>query len=196
MDLSNCALNPFVRRHTTVLLIIILSFLVFSSCENDIKKVKLYAPDEKKLPSQVLIDAEMIFSDSAELKAIIKTPELNNYTSEKSYQEFPKGVKVDIYENGIISSNLKSNYAINYQKEKIMEAKSNVIVTNAKGEILNTEHLIWDQNKKIIYSDVFVKITTETQIWCGKGFESDEQFEKWTLKNPTGIIDIKKEEIE
>jgi len=77
-----------------------------------------------------------------------------------------------------------------------MEAKNNVIVTNIKGEILNTEHLIWDQNKKIIYSDVFVKITTPTQILFGKGLESDERFENWKIKNPTGNIFINKEELE
>jgi LPS export ABC transporter protein LptC len=170
--------------------------MLFVSCENDIKKVKQFDKDEKKIPTQILIDAEMIYSDSAELKAIIKTPKMDNYTGDKPYKEFPKGVKVDIYENGVVSSNLTSNYAINYEKDLIMEAKNNVIVKNVKGEILNTEHLIWDQKKKIIYSDVFVKITTATQIWFGKGFESDERFDKWNLKNPTGIININKEELE
>jgi len=173
-----------------------LIFFSFFSCENDLKKVKMFEKEEKNRPDQILIDAEMIYSDSAELVAIVKTPQLYNFSKDKPYQEFPKGVKVDIYENNEISSNLKSNYAINYEKEKIMEAKSNVIVTNVRGEILNTEHLIWDQNKKKIYSNVFVKITTATQIWMGKGFESDERFDKWELRNPTGIIYINKDELE
>ncbi len=82
------------------------------------------------------------------------------------------------------------------KRKKKMEAKNNVIVTNAKGEILNTEHLIWDQNTHKIYSDVFVKITTATQILFGKGLESDERFEKYRIKNPTGFIYIDKEELE
>jgi LPS export ABC transporter protein LptC len=177
---------------------ILLLFLlfVFSSCENDLKKVKMFEKKDKKLPDQVIIDAKMIYSDSAEIVAIIVSPRLEYYNNEKPYQEFPKGVKVDIYEHDSVSSNLKSNYAINFEKERIMEAKSNVIVTNIRGETLNTEHLIWDQNKKKIYSNVFVKITTATQIWMGKGFESDERFDKWELKNPTGNIYIDKNELE
>jgi len=185
-----------IRTKANHILLILFCILAIASCENDIQQVKKFDKEEKKIPNQILIDAVMIYSDSAELKAIIKTAELDSYTTDKVYQEFPKGVKVDIYENGVVSSNLKANYAIHYEKEKIMEAKSNVIVTNIKGEILNTEHLTWDQNKHSIFSDVFVKITTPTQILFGKGLESDERFENWTIKNPTGTILINKEELE
>lgn len=196
MNLHKSLVYLVSRTKASHIIFVLFSILAIASCENDIQQVKKFDKDEKKLPTQILIDAEMIYSDSAELKAIIKTPKLDNYTIDKVYQEFPKGVKVDIYENGVVSSNLKANYAVNYEKEKIMEAKNNVIVTNIKGEILNTEHLIWDQNKKIIYSDVFVKITTPTQILFGKGLESDERFENWKIKNPTGNIFINKEELE
>ena len=69
-----------------------------------------------------------------------------------------------------------------------MEAKNNVVIVNAEGEQLNTEHLIWDRKKRIIYSNVFVKITTEDEIIMGEGFESNEQFSKYKILKPKGTI--------
>jgi hypothetical protein len=43
-----------------------------------------------------------------------------------------------------------------------------------RNEILNTEYLVWDQKKKIIFSDKKVQVTTPNDIIFGEGFESDE----------------------
>ena len=60
-----------------------------------------------------------------------------------------------------------------------------------KNEILNTEHLIWDQSKKTIFSNVAVKITTNDEVIYGDGFESDETFNKYEILNPRGTINVK-----
>ena len=41
---------------------------------------------------------------------------------------------------------------------KAWEAKEDVVVVNNKGEIINTELLIWDRKKELLSSDKFVKI--------------------------------------
>jgi hypothetical protein len=61
---------------------------------------------------------------------------------------------------------------------------------------LNAEELIWDQNKKKIYSDKFVKVTTEDEIMFGNGFESNEDFSEYKVKKLTGQLKIDKDEIE
>ncbi|MEZ5197091.1 MAG: LPS export ABC transporter periplasmic protein LptC [Bacteroidales bacterium] len=68
-----------------------------------------------------------------------------------------------------------------------MEAKNNVVVKNIqKNEFLETEHLIWDRNKGIIYTDVFVKITRDEEVIYGDGMTSDQNFESYKIKNASG----------
>jgi hypothetical protein len=64
-------------------------------------------------------------------------------------------------------------------------------VVNEKNEQLNTEHLVWDEQKGLIYSDKFVKINTGKEILMGEGMESDERFNRWKIKRPKGSITIK-----
>jgi LPS export ABC transporter protein LptC len=77
-----------------------------------------------------------------------------------------------------------------------MEAKRNVVVVNEKGDKLNTEHLIWDKNTRMIRTEEFVKITTEDEIIMGNGMEADEHFTKYKIKQIKGIISIKENENE
>ena len=71
-----------------------------------------------------------------------------------------------------------------------MEVKYNVEVVNVNGEKLNTEHLIWDEQKKKIISDDFVKITTAKEIIMGKGLEANQDFTQYEIKEVTGTIRV------
>ena len=121
-----------------------------SSCENDIKKVTLSSALEET-PVQWLKDAELIYSDSAKVQMLLKAPLINRYNGENPYNEFPKGLKAYFYDdNGVVKSYLTANYAIHYEKKKIMEAKNNVVFVNEEHkEQLNTEHLVWDEKKAL-----------------------------------------------
>ena len=70
-------------------------------------------------------------------------------------------------------------------------AKNDVVVVNQKGEQLNTEKLLWDENTGKIYSDEFVKITTPDEIIMGKGFEANQDFSKYKIFKVTGNITVK-----
>ena len=172
-------------------LLLIFNFSVFTSCENDIKKISSTSLEEG--PMQWLKDAELIYSDSGKTQMILKAPMIYRYGREAQINEFPKGIKAYFYdEHNIVKSHLEANYAIHYEKKKLMEAKNNVIFVNEEHkEKLNTEHLVWDEKKAMIYSDKFVKITTKDEIIFGEGFESDEAFNKWIIKKPKGSFPIK-----
>jgi hypothetical protein len=69
-----------------------------------------------------------------------------------------------------------------------MEARNDVVLINKLGEKLNTEHLIWNPKKEIIYSEEFVKITTAVEIIWGEGFESNQSFTNFKIKQIKGTI--------
>ena len=55
MHIINHLLYLVERTKANIIFLFLINILAFVSCENDIKKVQLYAPDDKKLPSQILM---------------------------------------------------------------------------------------------------------------------------------------------
>jgi len=179
------------KNFSTAVVIIITAMLF--SCKNDIKTVNAIA-GINNLPVQVGTNVEIIYSENAKILAKLTTPLLNRFENEKLYTEMPNGVKILFYDSTMhVDSKLIAKYAISYDDSQQMEAKNDVQVTNKKGELLNTEHLVWDQKNEKIFSDVFVKITTADEILWGEGFESDQYFEKYEIKKLKGTISIKQD---
>ena len=136
-------------------------------------------------------NVEIIYSDSAKIKMKLISPQVDRYMGNDPHTEMPKGVKVEFYDDSLkVKSRLTANYAMRYEKEKRMEAKRNVVVTNERGDMLNTEHLIWDETKNLIYTEEFVKITTANEILMGNGLESNQDFSKYKIKFPSGTISL------
>jgi hypothetical protein len=67
-------------------------------------------------------------------------------------------------------------------------------VINESNEKLETELLFWNQEKDRIYTDRFVKMTSEDQISVGIGFESDSHLNKRRIFKVKAIIYPKDEE--
>lgn len=133
------------------------------------------------------------YTDSGRLRAEIFAPTLVGYKQEgNEIVKMPKGVKGDFFNpSGEKESSLTAEKGISYQSKKITEVWQNVIVTNAKGERLNTEKLIWNQNTQKIYTDKFVRITTKDEILTGEGMEAKQDFSEWVILKPRGTIAIK-----
>lgn len=164
-----------------------------SACENDLKQVDVVTKEEN-LPLSSSEDVEIMYSELGDVKVKLKAKKLDRYGGEKPYMEMTAGVEVLFYDSAMnISSRLTANYAIHHIKENKMEAREDVVVVNEKGERLNTEHLVWEQEEGKIYSDKFVKITKKDEIIMGEGFESNEDFSKYKIKNLKGTINIEED---
>lgn len=74
-----------------------------------------------------------------------------------------------------------------------MEVRNEVRVVNADGHIMETEHLIWTEENRMIHSDEFVKINTGSEIIYGEGLEAKEDFSKYRIKKIKGTITINEE---
>ena len=150
------------------------------------------------MPFETTRNAVLVYSDSAIIKLRLTAGKVDNYISgEKPYTEFTEGVEMIFYNDDMTrESQLTADHAIHYQKSGKMEAKNNVIVINKKGEMLNTEHLIWDENEHMINTEEFVKITTADEIIYGDGLEANEDFTQYKIKNIKGTIQINEEEEE
>jgi len=167
--------------------------LVLCSCENDLKKVNIVTQSHN-YPIQTARNIELIYSDSAIVKARLNAPVSEEYESEDPYIVFPKGIKAIFFKEDLTAkTTLTANYAINKKRKRIMEARGNVVVVNEKGEKLNTEQLIWDENTQKVYTNEFVKITTADKVIFGQGMEADQNFTKYKIFKIKGTVNINKD---
>lgn len=169
--------------------------LFLCSCENDVKEVGKI--NEVVIePLNVHENLLLKYSDSSYTRLQLEAPLSENFPQlEEPYQLFKKGIKVKFFNAlGQENSRLKANYAKKFTNDELWIAKGDVVVVNKKGEQLNSEELFWDKKKEKIYSDAYVKITTPTEIIEGMGFEADQDFTNYTIKQVTGQIYIEDEE--
>ncbi|MFT7298202.1 MAG: LPS export ABC transporter protein LptC [Sphingobacteriales bacterium] len=168
----------------------VLSFF-FTSCETDIQQVRGIERD-LSMPVETSKDIELIYSDSAKVKARLLSPILKYFKIAKPYYEMPDGLTLYFFQDSMkLESTLTANYGVMYDQQGITEVKDNVVVVNKKGETMNTDRLIWNERTNKIYTDKFVKITTADEILYGKGFEANQNFTEYRIFNITGIISVK-----
>lgn len=167
---------------------ILFGVAMFFSCKGDLQTIQSLTQKDDS-PIETALDVELIHTSHAQVRLILKAPRMDRYAGEKNYIEMPQGITVVFYDSLMnVTSTLTASYAINYLFEEKFEARNNVEVVNEANEKLNTEQLIWDQRKGIIFSEKFVKITTGDEVLFGEGFESDERFTDWKIKQPRGTI--------
>lgn len=164
--------------------------LAFTSCQPDLKVIEdITRLDEG--PVESTFDMEIVYTERALVKMTMSAPKMDRYAGEKPYMEMPEGLEVFFYDSlGNITSSMSAKYAISHGDNELIEARNDVVVVNELNERLNTEHLVWDQQKDSIFSDKFVKITRADEILYGDGFEADERFSMWIIKKPRGNFTV------
>jgi len=170
---------------------IIVFVVVLFSCENSITTIQeITRKDTLPLVSAFNIEYER--TDSGFRQVLLTSPLMNRYGGADPYSEFPEGFKVIFYDTaGHPNSFIEANYGISYEKKKIMHARNNVVVRNFDTEEqLDTENLIWDQKKKIIYTKSFVKITTPDKVIYGDSLQAHESFKWREIFNVRGVIEF------
>ena len=171
--------------------LVIISLLLLSACENDLRDVEQISAKKLAVPVDKSTDVTVIYSDSARVKAKMIAPELLQYQTEKPYTEMKKGVLIIFYnENQEESNTVKSDYAIRRENEKFVELKKNVVATNNRGETFKSEELIWDETKKRFYSNKLVSINSKGNLLFGNSFWANEDFSYYEIVQSTGDLNL------
>lgn len=184
-------MNRFIYPILKSTLCILAIGVLFVSCQEDeFSKTNLLSY-KGKYPDESSANLHLSFSDSGRLNFQINTPLLNKYNGEESYMDCPEGIEIISYDfMGKPEAILKADYAISNDRDGCMEARNHVIITNlAKGDTITTEKIVWDKRNRKIYSDVPVRQTrADGTVYLGTGFDADEKFTKYTVRNPRGEI--------
>lgn len=167
------------------------------SCNNDLENV-IRVSEFEKLPELLGENIQFVQTEYGKIVISITSPTITKQTKDGEEQmEFPKGITVVQYSNyPDTASYISANYAINYSDKNLWEARGNVVAKNIKNhETLNTEYLVWDQSKGLIYSDKKVQVRTPDDVIFGEGFRADDQFGDWQVDKVTGVISFDSEGI-
>lgn len=161
------------------------------ACENDLKDVEQISSKKLAVPVDVSTGVEIIYSDSAHVKARILTPELRHYKTDNPYYEMKKGVTI-IFLDGQQheTSRVTADYALRRENEKRVELRRNVVAVNNKGETFKSEELIWDENQRRFTSGKLVSVTSQGNTLYGTSFWANEDFTYYEISQSTGDLSL------
>ncbi len=175
-------------------LILFTTTFTFFSCQNSTQEIAEVTKKDSIFPTDHGKKVEILYTDSGAVRWRLTSPVMNHYTYniKDRYIEMPEGLYLEFFnDSNKVKTTLKANYGIRYEVSKKTEVKYKVVVTNISGEVLNTEQLFWDETKRKIYTNGFVKITTKKEVLTGTGLEAEEDFSEYTIKDISGSISVK-----
>ena len=164
------------------------AMILLTACEgDDLKKVPAIAPNKITLSKDRTQGVEIIYSDSARVKAKGYAPILDKVTPSSGavYSEMPNGVKIYFYDDLLkTKGSITSNYAINKETEKITIFRKNVVVVT-DNMTFTTEELTWDENKKMYFSPAGTILTKDGNKVSGTSFTAPQDFSTYSITLPS-----------
>jgi LPS export ABC transporter protein LptC len=167
--------------------------LTLSACENSLDDIKKIASTEEDKPVSTSHDVDVIYSDSAKVKAHMTSPLMIVLDDGKNpYHEMPKGVKIVFYDDDLsVKGTLTADYAIRKDKENIIDFRRNVVLVNAQGQTFKSDELIDDEANKKFYTYKPVEINMGNgEVMQGVGAHCNATMYPWTIDRSTGIFPV------
>lgn len=166
----------------------ICSFLI--NCESNINEVRKINLTELN-PVGEAENFNLKYTDSGKIKAILVSPQMLDYSNlEFPFSEFPKGIKVTIYDEKGNKSFVTAKYAISYSKSNLIDLRGNVKITTSDGKILETEQLYYDQANEWFFTQKIYKFTDKSTVINGVGIDFSKDFKVLDTQTITGIYGI------
>jgi LPS export ABC transporter protein LptC len=170
--------------------LVVLSAFILASCGDQEPTVK---PPAQTFPSSEATNATTVFLTGAVVTTKIKSGRIISYSDRDSSWAYD--LLVDFFdEAGTHTSVLRADSALVRERQRGLEVFGNVHITADKGTKLKSEHLAWEDSKRLIHTDGYVVITRSKDIMAGYGFESDPELTRIKLRRQvTGsMTDTKK----
>ena len=177
--------------------LLLLAIILFA-CSPAEEQTQSQVPPRDSLPVLVGDTVTTLISDSGITRYRIETTQWLVFDkTDPTYQEFPKGIYLEQFDEALtVQASLKADYAYYNEPEQHWTLRGNVHAMNRKGEQFDTQELKWDQRQHRVYSDSAIHITREKSIIEGVGFDSNEEMNKYTIMHPTGVFPIDDEQEE
>ena len=169
---------------------LIISILLFCSCTNNPEIVKEFI-NTNNIAIERIEGAEILQTQNGILTVKITAETIERFDNIQPQLVFSNGFEVIFYcDSGSVKSILQAKDAEIDEINNIMIASNSVVLTSSVGEKLETEELIWDEDKNKIFTDRKVVITTEKELIQGEGFNSKPDFSEYSISKIKGIFNF------
>ncbi len=137
-------------------------------------------------PAQESWESTIVVSKGGRRVAKIWAGYIAVYTN-KNETFLKDSLHVDFYDHtGKHKSVLTSREGVVDNNTENLKAIGHVIVVSDSGIVLETEELIWDNQKQKIISELPVKFTTETDTVTGSSFISEPDLSNYEIRGARG----------
>lgn len=169
--------------------------LMLFSCENSLSVVQELTREDT-IADVTARDISFIRSDSGMVQMTLNADRMNRFSLDDPAIEFPEGFEAFFYDSvKTVTSRIRADYGISYEKTRLIIAKNNVEVQNFEtGETLKTESLFWDQQKRIIFTKDPVQIVSPDKVVFGDSMTATEGFDRRTIYNVRATIEVEDDE--
>ena len=163
------------------------AFVVYS-CKGNLSEAEKL--DLSVTPIQVVDSMYFVQTENGKLKMRVEAPVMEVYDHDSlSYELFPKGLSVYGYtEEGSLETTIRSQKArhdIRKDGEDKWSAFGNVVIRNiVKQETMETDTIYWDQKKKEIWTDCYIKMYSPSGYMQGFGMRSDDMARNAVIQRP------------
>jgi LPS export ABC transporter protein LptC len=172
---------------------VILLGLFFTGCSNSDEEVsKIQASEEP--PMQRILHGTFTYSERGNTLHVLKAGEMTRIEggsaeSPEDLVEVRKGMELFIDgDESDHEAHLQAQWASLDEKQLRLVAEHEVILSNRKGDVLETEYLVWAEDSNRVWTNRAVTITSDQGILYGEGLESDGRFENYEIIRPKGEI--------
>lgn len=166
--------------------------ILMSSCESNFKEVQR-SNFAEFTPSGEADSIDLKYTDSGKIKSVLVSTKMLDYaTVEFPFTEFPKGIKVTMYDEKGMKTFITSKYAISFKNTDLIDLQGNVKITNEVGQLFETEQLYFDQKNEWFYTEKRFKFTDPKGFTYGEGVDFSKDFKIINSQRITGEVESQK----
>ena len=149
--------------------------------------------DFEVTPVQIVHDMNVLQSERGEIEMRMHAPLMQRYEFTKdsvlqSYELYTDGFLVNAYtEDGQLETTIIAEQAkhVTTRGRESWSAFGDVVITNhIKGERIETDTLYWNKDEQTIYTDCYVRLTSDSGLMQGFGMTSDDRARNTVILRP------------
>ena len=189
-----------LKRYAVIALSVVGSATLLFSCG---KKAQSTAYDNETLMTESSENRTITMMENGKRSYTFTSPLMEGYRlAANPYQEFRRGIEMTTYTDSLSlpEVTITANYAIYYERQKLWEAKGNVVVirrdrkdgdTTVTGLTeVYTQQLFWNATTKKIYSNVDTKVLQADGWHFGVGFDADDDLKNIHFRKYSSEIEF------
>jgi LPS export ABC transporter protein LptC len=163
---------------------------MFFSCDNRLKEVQKIGVSENE-PIGVAENINLKYTDSGRVKSILLSPKMIDYSNRDfAFNEFPVGINLELFNDKDEKTTILADYAIIYDKTKLIDLRGNVILATETKDTLFAEQLFFDQIKQWVFTNQPVVFRRQGDLINGNGFDSNDKFTNAEVLEINGIVTL------